>query len=152
MPADMSEHYRFRDELAERMIADLLGPAHGENETLDEAPSTAYITGILFPKPVGGHKSREVDEEEARHDNEKAVTAKQTIDETTDLGVSMANRQLPQSMGLTFAVDTDLSDGVAVDFIAARYVPVNATTGEVTSARHEESRSTESDGIHHFSC
>lgn len=51
---DYSQHYRFRNELAERLVADLLGPIDGPDELLQEDPATAYAVGVLYPHKVGG--------------------------------------------------------------------------------------------------
>lgn len=132
-----SEHYRFRDELVERLRKDLLGPLDGDEEIISDAPVTAYATGVLFP--------RRVDEEhalaaEAERDVDLAE-ASLSVDETPDTGVALANLQNPSSMGITFAVDPKVATAVTITVTAARYEPIDAD-GNPVQARRAERRTT----------
>ena len=133
-----SEHYRFRNELVERLERDLLGPANGEWETLTDAPVTTYATGVLFPRRVEEERARTAT---AEFDVDLAP-AGLTVDETPDTGVSLANLQTPSSMGLTFAVDPKISPIVMVTVAAAMYEPIDKN-GAPVQARRAARRTTE---------
>ena len=47
--ADLDEHYRFREELSERLEQDLLGPS-SPDEILVDFPLERYIVGVLYPQ------------------------------------------------------------------------------------------------------
>lgn len=131
--ADVDRHYRFRDELAGRLTADLLGPVAGADEILREEPATAYVTGVLFPRDRGRGRLRERAAEEDG-DDAPATMAK---DEVPDTGVAMANRQMPAAMGLTFAVDTGLADALEVTVRGARYESIDAEGRVIRPERSE---------------
>src|SRR3569833_2527466 len=133
-----SEHYRFRNELVERLERDLLGPANGEWETLTDAPVTTYATGALFPRRVEEERARTAT---AEFDVDLAP-AGLTVDETPDTGVSLENLQTPSSMGLTIAVDPKISPIVMVTVAAAMYEPIDKN-GAPEQARRAARRTTE---------
>jgi hypothetical protein len=133
-----SDHYRFRSELVERLKADLLGPADGDEEIITDRPVTAYATGVLFP--------RRSDEEhllERKAEVEKDVDEADTSGEeaASDNGVPAANLQAPSSMGITFAVDPERGGMVTVSFRAAVYDPIDLS-GNPVQAKRSESRAT----------
>jgi hypothetical protein len=43
--ASLDGMYDFRDELSRRLVADLIGPAGGPDELIDDAPITRYVAG-----------------------------------------------------------------------------------------------------------
>ncbi|MDI2130869.1 DNA helicase [Yinghuangia seranimata] len=140
--SDRTRHYRFRDALADRLEHDLLGPAGGPDEVVDDPPVTGYVTGILFPSRKDD-ETRLVDAAEQDLDLTAAVLA---VDEAPDTGVSMANRQAPSSMGITFAVDTGTTHLLHVATAAAVYEPVDEA-GTVTGARRARRRTTHEAGV-----
>ncbi|MEU8270131.1 helicase-related protein [Sphaerisporangium sp. NPDC049002] len=133
-----SEHYRFRAELVDRLRLDLAGPVGGVDEVLTDAPITAYAAGVLFP--------RRIDEERlasaAAERDVDLAPAVLTVDEAPDTGVSLANRQTPSSMGLTFAVAPSISNTITVSVTTAMYDPVDKE-GRPVQAQRAVRRSTE---------
>ncbi len=129
-----AEHYAFRRELVERLRLDMIGPVGGEHEILDDPPSTAYITGVLYPRSRDDDAAEEAAERDV--DLSPETGAK---DETPDTGVSLANEQAPSSMGLTFAVDAQASPNITVTVTAATYEPVDAE-GRPAEARRSARR------------
>ncbi|MFD1935158.1 helicase-related protein [Nonomuraea mangrovi] len=129
---ELTEHYRFRRELVERLQRDLLGPVGGPEEELNDLPCNAYISGVLFPLRPEDERVREVGENDV-----DLASSGLAADETPDSGVAMANVQLPSSMGLTFAVDPALSPTVTVNVEAAVYEPVDEVGNPVVAVRAE---------------
>ncbi|WP_433802565.1 helicase-related protein [Actinomycetospora sp. CA-084318] len=132
---DLASHYAFRDEVADRLTADLLGPALGPEEILGEEPLAAYVTGVLHARRKGSEAKRE--EIESREDD--ADPARLGTDELVDTGISLSGVQKPSAMGLTFSVDPRATDEVRLDIDAARYEPIDAQ-GRVTTAARAERR------------
>lgn len=132
------EHYRFRTKLVERLQLDLLGPAGGVDEVLTDAPVTAYSAGVLFP--------RRTDEEllavAAAELDVDLASATLAADEKPDIGVSLANRQTPSSMGLTFAVAPSVSHTITVSVSVAMYDPVDKE-GRPVEAKRAARRTTD---------
>ncbi|WP_031168356.1 helicase-related protein [Streptosporangium roseum] len=117
-----SEHYEFRRELVRQIELDLVGPTERDNdETINDRPITKYAAGILFPQ------SEDSIEEESSI--EEGVEGRRAdLDTSPDPAVTMANVRYPSSMGMTFAVDTTVTDVIIVTIEAARYV--SESTGE----------------------
>ncbi|MEV4671611.1 helicase-related protein [Actinomadura sp. NPDC049382] len=140
--SDHSDHYRFRDELLDRLRRDLSGPVGGEDEVIDDAPVTTYSAGVLFP--------RRRDEDTVALDQAEKdadlTTAQFAVDEVPDIGVSLANVQTPSSMGLTFAVDPTVSPTVTAMVTAAMYDPIDEA-GNIAAARRAERRTTDKDDV-----
>lgn len=132
------EHCRFRSELVERLRRDLLGPVGGDEEILSDAPVTAYVTGILFPRRVAEERALAA----AAELDVDLADATMTVDETPDTGVALANMQSPASMGITFAVDPDEASTVTITVTAAVYEPIDKD-GNPVQARRAERRTTE---------
>ena len=116
--------YAFREELSQRMIADLIGPADGPDEILGDPPITRYVAGMLYPAG-GGWRSA------GTADSAEDVDESDGYDEavTPDPAVAMANVRNPASMGLSFAVDATVCSRIRVVVHAARYVPLPAEDG-----------------------
>ena len=117
MTSKFDEQYAFREALVAELGKDLLGPGNSD-EILTDPPITTYITGILYPIDSGQLDSADGD------------------DDADDLGggeegsgnppVSLANVRYPSSMGLTFAVDTKMTQSILVGVRTARYEPFEA--------------------------
>jgi hypothetical protein len=109
MTSKLNHLYGFRDSLTLALQAHLVGPKTVD-ELLNSSPLETYSLGFLYPE--------ESEMEEVLDDNagEKANDEDAASDEV----VSLANRQFPSSMGLSFAVrkvsDTDASMEVVVEF------------------------------------
>jgi hypothetical protein len=86
-----------RTQLHQMVVADLLGPAGGEDETVDEQNiRSRYVVGLLAPKG----QSVLPDEE----DEELAVAGTDTQDGKPSSPIPSVPTMLPSSMGLTFSV------------------------------------------------
>lgn len=130
---DLRGHYAFREQLAERLCADLLGPVAGPTEVLDEEPATAYITGVLYPM----RRDPEEERNERSEQDLDLTPARLAVDEIPDTGVAMANRQMPSALGLTFAVDARRASTVTVSVTAAVYDPIDENDQIVLARRAE---------------
>jgi hypothetical protein len=137
---EYEDHYRFRDELIDRLRADVMGPVGGVDEVLDEDPATAYVVGVLYPQQEDGR--RPVDDEQD-FDESAGSDAR---DDMPDEGVPLANRVKPSAMGITFAVDLAVAEEVAVVVSAARYVAIDVQ-GEVIRPRRPERRADDEYGL-----
>ncbi|MFC5136995.1 helicase-related protein [Actinomycetospora rhizophila] len=139
---DLGPHYGFRNELADRLLADLLGPALGDEEILDEEPLSAYVTGVLHARRAGAESRR--DEAEAREDD--VGESRVRNDEVVDTGISISSVQKPSAMGLTFSVDPERSPSLQIEIRAARYEPID-DTGRVVTATRAERRGVDTDSV-----
>ena len=112
MTKDLShqERYAFRRDLVDAVVADLVGPAGGDDEAISDPPITRYIMGVLYPRGSGT-----VDPAEAHDENETEG------DEAPDPAVSWSNMRYPSSCGLTFAVDSKAAPMIRVRVETARY-------------------------------
>lgn len=141
---DHTEHYRFREELVTRLRADLLGPSGekaGSEEILNDWPMTAYAIGVLHPQIVETERARAEAAEEDYDDADSTLT----VDETPDTGVVLANLRKPSATGLTFAVDTEVSDTIEIRAEAAVYEAVDRDGNPVQAVRAER-RTTDEQG------
>ncbi|GAB4105900.1 hypothetical protein GCM10028790_49190 [Micromonospora taraxaci] len=138
--SDFDEHFRFRDELTEQLVLDVLGPAGGADEILTDQPMNSYLTGVLFPQ----RESEDAAEDAAESDID-LVSARLDKDEQPDIGVSLANVQRPSTMGLTFAVDSRCGS-LTIWVQAAVYEPIDAA-GNKVEAEVESARSTDESSI-----
>ncbi|PAX51754.1 DISARM system helicase DrmA [Brunnivagina elsteri] len=116
--------YKIREELEQAVLADLLGPAGGEEEEVDEdSVSDRYLVGLLAPqqrhlaaetvnKSVIANEPeeqpfREVDCQLPEHLDELAVVGKGTVEDgTTEVSIPPAERMFPSSLGMTFCVSS----------------------------------------------
>src|SRR5207244_1189837 len=87
-----------RDELQRAVLADLLGPAGGPEEEVDETSvRDRYLVGVLAPRRQILHPE-EFDE--------LAVADRDAAEEgPTDVSTPQAPTMFPSSFGLTFCVD-----------------------------------------------
>lgn len=87
-----------REELQAAVMRDLLGPAGGPEEEVDETSvRERYLVGMLAPR-------RQVLEPQQFDD--LAVGGEGTAEEgTTDIGAPQATTMFPSSFGMTFCVD-----------------------------------------------
>ncbi|MFD3591471.1 helicase-related protein [Nocardia sp. NPDC058640] len=126
------DHYGFRAELRQALRRDLLGPRGGDFEILKhDAPVTAYLTGVLFPR--GGPGAEIIGGGIEAPD----VVHGDNVDQGVESGVAMANRRQPSSAGMTFAVDPAVAATVYVSVTAARYLPEDASGNPVDPKRGE---------------
>jgi len=98
---------QIRQELKELILRDLLGPAGGEEEIVDEAyVRDRYILGMLAPRGQSVIPEEEEDLAVTDGDDEEGVVEPPTIRNST---------MLPSSMGLTFTLDASVT---AIQIIA----------------------------------
>lgn len=132
-----------RSALVEFVRTDLVGPAHGTNEVLEDAPYVKYATGVLFPRTTlvnesGSIGGVEVDEnsraetslDDISGDSESIThevptteshTADQNEADAYDDSVTLANRYKPSAIALTFA-PSQLARKLEIKIRAAEYV------------------------------
>lgn len=106
---------QLRAELERMVVADLLGPAGGETEEIDERNvRDRYLVGVLAPRRQGGlavstssdgPAEIEDDEERPLIPDELSQGGVDTVDDgMTDKGVAVAQAHLPSSFGMTLCV------------------------------------------------
>lgn len=109
----LAERYAFRRQLVDAVIADLVGPEF-EDEVLDDDPLSRYASGVLYPQQSGViDPSEDIDPVDDDEDGQ-----------ASDPPVALANMLYPSSMGMTFAVDSNLTSALIIRARAARYVPL----------------------------
>nr|WP_225954050.1 helicase-related protein [Kibdelosporangium phytohabitans] len=129
-----------RNALHTTLRADLVGPQAGECEILaTDAPITAYPIGVLFPQSDDPGLVAAEDGVDKPPDVVRGDDAEQ---ETGDLGVALANRRKPSSIGLTFGVDPTVAGTVHARVQTAIYLPED-DNGEPIEPRRSEARSVE---------
>lgn len=92
---------QLRAQLEAAIVKDLLGPAGGETEEIDEARvSERYLVGLLAPKIRNN-----AGEGEPEQQDEIAIADKENPEEgSTESNVPVADSMFPSSMGMTFCV------------------------------------------------
>lgn len=127
----LDQMYRFRSEMVEDLRRDLLGPAGGEGEVLEEAPLDRYVVGVLWPR-----------DEEFQEEPEPDSAEPDTVDGESDSPVAQSLMRYPSSMGLTFTVDSAVVSEVHFDVSAARYEPsaVSVEPGDPSPRRRGRSK------------
>lgn len=121
---EISTPYQIRAELEQAVLNDLLGPAGGPEEEIDEARvSDRYLVGLLAPQQR--RVKPEAFNEASAKTGEIAVSVAGTVDElpeqmdelaisgqgtaedgTTEVSVPPAETMFPSSMGMTFCVSS----------------------------------------------
>src|SRR5205823_7406039 len=110
---------RIREELVEAVLLDLLGPAHGPEEELDERNvRDRYLVGMLAPK------RQELSPEEFDELAQGGVGSGE--DGTADFSAPPARTMFPSSFGMTFCVD-----------LQAEALQVTARWGQYARVRSE---------------
>ncbi len=121
---------QIRSELEEFVRRDLLGPAGGLAETIDEpAVRGRYVVGMLAPKEQTAfiEESRDLVGEQT----DLAVAGNDTEDGVADSQVPKSVSMLPSSMGMTFTVDSD-AEAIRV---TARWGSYKRVTSETLKTR-----------------
>src|SRR6266851_177949 len=114
--------YAIRDELTEMLVKDLLGPAGGPEEELDQREDRVtgrYLIGMLAPKstPVEAEGQDPLATDDA-DDSEVGAT---------DAGTTPASTFFPNSIGLSFVVDTE-AKAILIQTEWGRYRRVKSAT------------------------
>ncbi|MER5802788.1 helicase-related protein [Streptomyces mirabilis] len=112
-----------RQELVAYLHRQLVGPAAGEDETLDAPPDREYLMGTLYPQEAELQRQLSLAAEELEGNGTEAPA-----DDTAPSAdpVPEANSWLPSSLGFSFYTDTTT---VIVRCTGARY-ETKAATGE----------------------
>jgi hypothetical protein len=99
-------HFQIRAELEEMIFKDLLGPAGGEEEEIDENNvSDRYLVGLLAPL-IRNKKPEEPSEDRPELQDELATTDKGNPEEGSTEGTTPPSTTMfPSTMGMTFCVD-----------------------------------------------
>lgn len=104
-----SDFYQARQKILEIVQQDLLGPVY-ENEIINEAPTSYYLMGKLYPKT----------DADLDMDENTSSTEITSLDE--DSSLASANVREPHAMGMTITVKPNVSRvRVAINF--ATYIP-----------------------------
>lgn len=111
-----------RDELTEMVVKDLLGPAGGPEEELDQREDhvySRYLVGMLAPKEeeVPGEQIDELATGEGQEGEEG----------NADAGVPASSTYFPSSMGLSFVVDGDTRE-IVIDAEWGAYTRISSET------------------------
>jgi hypothetical protein len=103
--------YEMRDRLEEMIFKDLLGPAGGEEEEIDENNvSDRYLVGLLAPL-IRNKKPEEPTEDQPELQDELATTDKGNPEEGSTEGTTPPSTTMfPSSIGMTFCVDGDAKE------------------------------------------
>lgn len=133
----MKSTKEIRKDLVEFVRRDLIGPAHGDSEMLEEPPRVRYGTGILFPRESRHNESDAVSgvEGESREPTEADLVENPATTDSRAAGnrkphkneespyddtVTLANTFRPSAMGLSFMVDDGFTE-LVVEVAAAVY-------------------------------
>ncbi|WP_411079290.1 helicase-related protein [Streptomyces sp. cmx-18-6] len=134
-------HYALREGLVTQLREDLLGPRSPDEILTQDPPITAYPMGVLFPRASDAESERalaqDAAENEGLDDVPLARRGRDVEDPLPDLGAAHVGDRRPSSMGLTFAVDPELSTRLVVRTEAAAYDPIDQDGRKVTAERAE---------------
>src|SRR5580658_6583338 len=114
--------HTIRDELTRMVLRDLLGPAAGEDEELDQREDHVfqrYLVGMLAPK-ASELPGQQMDELATEEDEE-------TEDGATESGVPAGSTYFPSSMGLSFVAEGDAKE-IVVECEWGRYLRIKSQT------------------------
>src|SRR5438552_4989778 len=112
--------HAIRDELTRMVVRDLLGPAGGDEEELDQREDHVfqrYLVGMLAPK-ASELPGQQMDELATEEDEE-------TEDGATESGVPAGSTYFPSSMGLSFVADGDAKE-IVVECEWGRYLRIRS--------------------------
>src|SRR5436190_10753936 len=122
MTLPITTPHTIRDELTQMVVRDLLGPAGGPNEELDQREDHVfqrYLVGMLAPK-ASEVLGQEMDELATEEDEE-------TEDGATESGVPAGSTYFPSSMGISFVADGDAKE-IVVECEWGRYLRIKSQT------------------------
>jgi len=119
MPSSLpnKKSWEGRDRILQFLEDELIGPADGKNETLeDEKPQMRYTMGVLFPKSTEVEDMEdEMSAEETSEGPEPAPPEEDRVDDP----VNLSNQQMPASIGLSFYFED--AEAFEVDVWGATY-------------------------------
>ncbi len=111
-----SDYYKAREEIVDIVSEDLLGPVYAD-EVLNEAPTSYYIMGKLYPKT---DRDLELDD---------ATTSTDLEEMDADNSLAGANMRNPRAMGITYTVKKTVKT-VHVTVKHAFYKPYSLSEAE----------------------
>ncbi len=93
------ENWKGRDRILQFLEDELVGPADGQDETIEEKPQMRYTMGVLFPKSTEVEDmGNDMSAEETAEGPEPAPPEEDRVDDP----VNLSNQQMPASIGLSF--------------------------------------------------
>jgi hypothetical protein len=119
----MAHKSQIRDNVIDGVEKLLIGPRQGDEEFIEGRLTLAYLAGILFPK---GEKRSDLAKESASdlEDETEGVVSNPVVSDDfsgdRENPLSMANEELPSSVGISFVIRKDSVFKVEVN--AARYL------------------------------
>ena len=98
--------FELRTKVVEEFKSLVFGPRGGDDEFIegDRGLTLRYLTGILFPQ---GEKRSDLaadDESFSEEDGKQEVKTREDFSGDSDNPLSMANEELPSSVGITFVI------------------------------------------------
>lgn len=114
--------HAIRDELTEMIVRDLLGPAGGPDEELDQREDHVYqryLVGMLAPK-ASEIPAQQLDELATEEDEDAEDSGSET-------GVPAGSTYFPSSMGISFIVDPAVEQ-IVVECEWGRYARIKSQT------------------------
>lgn len=85
-----------RQRIVDYLEQQIIGPANGFEEELNDIPINRYVMGILFP--------RGIDSESALADEEEADLSDASEQGSSDVPISLAFQRMPSSVGISFLI------------------------------------------------
>jgi hypothetical protein len=122
MTLPITTPHTIRDELTRMIVRDLLGPAGGHDEELDQREDHVYqryLIGMLAPK-ASEVPGQQMDELATEEDEE-------TEDGAADTGVPAGSTYFPSSMGISFTADDD-AKAIVVECEWGKYHRIKSET------------------------
>jgi|JI10StandDraft_1071094.scaffolds.fasta_scaffold02562_11 hypothetical protein len=126
--------YDTRALVLQRLSEDLLGGP--QDTTLNEAPLSRFVMGVLFPEVEADAPVQMSIEEDVENDVE-AEAGGDAPDNVVDPAVSMSRVRYPRSMGLTVALDHTPDASLEVLVTATRYESVGDTEWRAVDVQAE---------------
>src|SRR5438132_5310915 len=120
MTLPITTPHTIRDELTTMIVRDLLGPAAGPEEELDQREDHVYqryLVGMLAPK-ASELPGQQMDELATEEDEE-------TEDGAAESGVPAGSTYFPSSMGISFVADSDAKE-IVVESEWGRYLRIKS--------------------------
>ena len=116
----MNDFGENKDLLIDYLSRQLIGPADGDEESLNDRPNDRYLMAMLFPRDIPAeHVLQDEDETQVAAEGDESGTA--------DSHLSMIYQRMPASAGISFYVE-DVSE-LKCDVSGARYEEVDANDG-----------------------
>lgn len=126
-----------RDEVVDYLHRALVGPAGGEEETIDGTPLLRYMMGILFPRGTSADALR--DRVGAGADDPLPAVGKDGEEETGEAGSDASHDQLPSALSVSFLVSPSAT--LECDVRAGQYgEEVAGTPSEASKSRRRSSK------------